>query len=163
MSKTVWMWIGGVVLVAVVGVGAFVGGMTYERITVANVRASFFAGRGGNGQGGQGQGGFGDGGFGGAGGAGDSGFFGAGGNGGGNTGRVSGQIKSIDGNTLQLSTPNSVVTVTLSDTTSINKLAAGTRDDLKVGESITVRGQPGAGGAVTAATIQVLGQIPPQQ
>jgi len=143
MNKTVWIWIGGVVLVAVVGAGAFVGGMTFERVRAANISSSFFAGRGGNGQG-QGQGGFGDG--------------GASGQAGGNGGRVAGQIKSIDGNTLQLSTPNNVITVTLTDTTAISKLAAGTRADLQVGESISVRGQPGAGGAVTAETFQLLGQ-----
>ncbi len=140
MNSKVWITMGVLALAAVVGAGAFVGGMSFERLRAANIRSSFLAGRGADGNGGTGAGGVGG--------------AGAGGN---TVGRVVGQIKSINGDTLEISTPFNVTTVTLTDATIINKLAEGTRADLKVGDSINVRGEPGPGGTVTADSIQLLG------
>jgi hypothetical protein len=98
---------------------------------------------GGNGGGGNGAGG---------------GFFGAGG------GRGQfGTIKSIDGDTLTVSTPQSEVKVKLTDTTQIEKLVAGAAGDLAVGDRIIVRGQSDASGTITANNVQVtVAQTPSQ-
>ena len=73
MGKTIGIILGVIVLCAAVGAGAFYGGTIYERQQTANVRNSFFNGRGGTGgtggTGGAGGGGAGGGGFGGGGGA----------------------------------------------------------------------------------------------
>src|SRR5262245_64652705 len=92
MGKTIGIIIGVIVLCGAVGAGAFYGGTLYERQQVQNVRNTFFNGRGGNGTGGNGGGG----GFGGG---------------------VFGTVKSVTGNTLQISTPQNVTTVNLSDAT----------------------------------------------
>jgi len=129
MGKTIGIIVGVIVLCAAVGAGAFYGGTIYERQQVANVRNSFFNGRGGNGPGGGG-GGFG--------------------------GGVFGTVKSITGNTIQISTPQNVTTVNLSDATTFMKTITGTVSDVQVGETITVRGQRDSSGNVTADSIQIL-------
>jgi hypothetical protein len=137
MGKTIGIIIGVIVLVGAVGAGAFYGGTLYERQQVQSVRNSFFNSRGGNGNGGNG--------------GGPGGGF-AGGAGGG----VFGTVKSISGNTLQISTPQNVTTVNLSDATTVMKTITGTVSDITVGETITVRGQRDSSGNVAAETIQVL-------
>ena len=136
MGKTIGIIIGVIVLCGAVGAGAFYGGTLYERQQVQSVRNSFFNGRGGNGAGGNGGAG---GGF-------------AGGAGGG----VFGTVKSISGNTLQISTPQNVTTVNLSDATIVMKTITGTVSDITVGETVTVRGQRDSSGNVTAEQIQLL-------
>lgn len=140
MTAKILAIVGGIVVLLAVGGGAFYGGMLYEQQQATNLRNSFFAGRNGNGQG-TGQG-FGNGGNG----------FGGGGQGGGRG--TFGQIKTIDGNTLTVSTPQNVVTVTIGGNTVITKTVAGTAGDLKVGDNIVVRGQPDASGNITATNIQ---------
>jgi len=134
MGKTIGIIVGVIVLCAAVGAGAFYGGTVYERTQVANVRNSFFNGRGGNGNGGTG----------------------GGGGGGGFGGGVFGTVKSITGNTIQISTPQNVTTVNLSDATTFMKTITGTVSDVQVGETITVRGQRDSSGNVTADSIQIL-------
>ncbi len=136
MGKKVLLIIGSIVIVLAAAGGAFYGGMLYERQQAANLRAAFFADRGGGG-----------------------GFSFGGGNGAGNgAGRGAvGQIKSIDGDTITLSTPQSEVKVTLNDTTLIQKTVAGGRTDLQVGERIVVRGERDSAGNVTATDIQIGG------
>ncbi|HEY0420979.1 MAG TPA: DUF5666 domain-containing protein [Acetobacteraceae bacterium] len=136
MGKTIGIIVGVIVLCAAVGAGAFYGGTLYERQQATSVRNAFFNGRGANGGGG-------------AGGAG-------GGGGGGFGGGVFGTVKSITGNTLQISTPQNVTTVNLSDATIVMKTITGTVSDIAVGDSITVRGQADASGAVAATSIQLL-------
>jgi hypothetical protein len=137
MSKKVVITLGVIVLVLAVGGGAFYGGMLFQQQQAANARAAF-ANRGGGGGGGGG-----------------GGFFG-GGNGGNGGGRGAvGQIKSIDGNTITLSTPQSVVKVTLTGTTQIEKFVAGSSSDLQVGTRIVVRGAADSSGNVTADNIQI--------
>lgn len=146
MNKNILVTIGVVLLVAAVGAGAFYGGMLYERSQVASVRNAFFAGRGGDFNGTPPAGGFAFGGGNGQGGNGQGG------------GRVFGQIKTIDGNTLTISTPQNVTTVQLTAATTISKTVAGAVGDLKIGETINVRGQRDASsGAVTATVIQITG------
>ena len=137
MGKNIGVIIGGLVLLVAVGAGSFYGGVVYAQGQAANVRSTFFNGRGGNGGGGNG--GNGGGGFG---------------------GRVFGTIKSVDGNTLTISTPQNVTTVTLNSATVINKAVTGAPADLVPGDSVTVGGQRDSAGNVTAATIQV---FPPGQ
>jgi uncharacterized protein DUF5666 len=145
VSKKIVLGILVLVLVAAVGGGSFYGGMRYEQQQAANARAAFFANRGG-GSGGEGAGG--------------GGFAFGGGNGGGGTangrgGGAVGQIKSIDGNTITVSTPQSVVKVILTGTTQIEKFVAGSSSDLQVGTRIVVRGTPDSSGTITANTVQI--------
>lgn len=150
MSKKIWIILGGVVLLVLVAGGAFWGGMAFDQWRIASIRNSFFANRGGGG--GDGGGGGGGGGFFGGGGGGGFGGGGAGGRG------AFGQIKSIDGDTLTLSTPQNVVTVKLTDSTTIQKLVTGARTDLQVGDQVTVRGDRDASGNITSATtVQIIG------
>jgi hypothetical protein len=133
MRKTIGIILAVVLLVAV-GAGGFYGGLAYAAYTAqqaANVRASFLAGRGGTA------------------GAGGTGAGGAGGG-------VVGTIKSINGNTLQVSTAENVTTVTLSGTTNVMKTVTATTSDLQVGQQITVRGQRDSSGNVAATSIQVV-------
>jgi hypothetical protein len=108
-------------------------------------RNAFLAARGVGGTGGNGGGG---GGFGG----------GAGGAGGRNfdpNNFAAGQVKSISGDTVQLSTATDVVTVKLTDQTQIQKQASGTVSDIQPGERLTVQGTRNSDGSFTAQTVQV--------
>ena len=95
------------VLVAVIvavglAAGSFYGGMAYQRTQTANIRAAFAASRGGPPNATDTAGG----------GGGRGGFFGGG---------ARGQVKSIEGNVLTLSTSQNVTTVNLSNSTQIEK------------------------------------------
>ena len=70
-------------------------------------------------------------------------------------GRTMGQVKSIDGNTLTISTAQDVTTVIVSDATTITKPAAGTSADIKVGDMIQVTGQTLANGDISASQVVV--------
>lgn len=65
-----------------------------------------------------------------------------------------GQIKSVDGGTVQISTADSVVTVKVSDSTVISKTDRGTISDLHVGDRVTVFSQE-TGDSPTASNIQL--------
>jgi len=71
-------------------------------------------------------------------------------------GGASGQVKSIDGNTLTLTTGQNETTVTLSDTTSIVKSTPGTTSDLAAGQQVMVTGQRNPDGNVTATQVLIL-------
>jgi hypothetical protein len=136
-------WIAGSIVLALVLMGAsFYGGTLFERYTQARTRSSFLASRGLNGDT-----------AGGAPGATSGQFGGRTGFGGG----AQGQVKSIEGNTITLSTAQNVTTVTLSDSTTILKSVTGTIADLKVGDQVRVSGQADSSGAITANSITVMG------
>jgi hypothetical protein len=144
MGKKILTLLGVVVLVLGVAGGSFYGGMLYQQSQAAGAQARFFADRGGAPPGdvaGGTQGGNFPGGQGGTGSlAGQAAF---------------GEIKSIDGDTLTLSTAQSEVKVTLTDATAIQKMVSGAPGDLQVGARITVRGERDASGNVTASNIQI--------
>lgn len=83
-----------------------------------------------------------------------------GGNAAGNFRPVTGSIIKSDGNivTVKLQDGSSKL-VTISDSTTIGKSASATRDDLKIGEQVSVFGQQNADGSVSAQNIQ-LGNLP---
>ena len=70
---------------------------------------------------------------------------------------TAGQVKSVDGNTVEVTTQADVVKVKLTDQTQIQKTVSGATSDIKPGERIVVQGSKGADGAVDARSIQ-LGQ-----
>jgi hypothetical protein len=122
----------GIVVAAAAGFGGYTMGMRAGQTQATNTRAAFLAARGGNGQGASG------------------GQFGAA-----NANFAVGQVKSIDGSTVQLSTASEVLTVKLSDKTTISKTDTGTAADIKTGDRITVQGTRGADGAMTAERVQL--------
>ena len=131
MGRRLIYIVGIVVALVAVGVGSFYGGTVYAGQQAAATRAAFLNGRGGTGGG-------------------------AGGAGGGFGGGVAGTIKSINGNTVQVSTAQNVTTVTLSASTTVMQSVTATAADLQVGQQVTVRGQRDTAGNVTATSIQVV-------
>ncbi len=130
-----------VVLAVAIAAGSFYGGMAYQQNQTASVRNNFLRSRGidpnnpGNFQGGNGQNGAG------------RGFFGGG---------VIGQVKSLDGNTLTISTPQNVTTVNLNNNTVVEKTAPGSTSDLQTGQRVQVTGQRDSNGNITASQILIL-------
>jgi hypothetical protein len=139
----------GSIVVALLLMGAsFYGGTLYQRNSESSARNRFLASRGidpnqfnqnnPNGSGGNFQGGTGNG---------RQGFaFGGG---------AQGQVKTIDGNTITISTAQNVTTVTLSDSTVFMKSVTGTVADLKVGDRVLVQGQRDSSGNITASEIML--------
>ena len=68
---------------------------------------------------------------------------------------AAGQVKSVNGDTIELSTAQSVLTVKLSPNTQIQKQATGSVSDLQAGERITVQGKKQADGSFLASSIQI--------
>jgi hypothetical protein len=67
---------------------------------------------------------------------------------------TTGKIKLVDGNTVYVElTDGTIVTVKISDTTRISSASPLTAKDLKAGASVTVQGQAGSDGTVTAGSI----------
>jgi hypothetical protein len=147
--------------VIVVGVAAGIGGYTLGekagQTRAADIRASFLAARGA-GSGPQGAAPPGQGAPGAPG-------AGAGGQNGGPTAGAqfnpanfaAGQVKQVDGNTVQLSTATEVLKVTIGDQTRIQKMADGSMSDIGAGERITVQGTRKSDGTFAAQTIQIGG------
>jgi hypothetical protein len=183
MNKTILYVIGVIVLVVIAAGSGFFAGNAYaqsqSQAVVANFqqqRGTANAGGGQNGQGAQaaaGPCGFRQfGGNGGTGGGADSGTpttpttrqggSGNGGTGGGQGGQfaqlgrcvAAGQVKSVDGNTVQISTATSVVTVKVDDKTQISKTDSGTISDLTPGTRVVVFSQQ-TGDSPTASGIQI--------
>jgi hypothetical protein len=144
MKKTL-MILGAILLAVLVAAGSFWGGMTYQSNQTNQVRANFFNSRGGefipnNGQfPGQGQL--------------PNGNQGAGFSGG---GRTTGQVKSIEGNVMTVSTAQDVTTVNLSETTQIQKSETAAVADLQPGVQVMVTGQRDADGNITASQVLIL-------
>jgi hypothetical protein len=125
-----------VIVAAVAGFGGYTAGKSAGVAQAAAIRNNFFAARGG-GQGGQG---------------------GSGGQGARNFNPdnfATGQVKSISGDTIQLSTATDVLTVKLNDKTQIQKQAQGTVNDIQTGERLVIQGQRASDGTLTAQTIQI--------
>lgn len=73
---------------------------------------------------------------------------------------VSGEIISSDVTSVTVKlTDSSTKIVILTDKTTINKAEAGTKDDLKTGQSIAVFGSENADGTVTAESVQLNPQL----
>jgi hypothetical protein len=141
--------VGVIVVGALAGFAGYTAGVNAGKTQALAARDAFLAARGaGNGQGG-------------------AAFGGQGTTGGQNGGRqfnpdnfATGQVKQIDGNTIQLSTAQSVLTVKVNDQTQIQKMGAGTVSDIQTGERITVQGTRGADGVMTAQSVQIGGRFP---
>ena len=128
-----------VLLVAGVGVGAFLAGQKNGLTQAQNIRNEFFQSRV-NGQGGQS----------------DATQRGQGGQGG-QFGRAAatGTVKSIQGNTIQVTMRDgSTVNVTLDGQTVIQKTSNGTKADIQPGQNITVMSSQ-TGENITAQVIQI--------
>ena len=150
--KTSLIVIGGILLIGLVAAGSFWGGITYQSNRVNMARANFEAARG---QLDSGQ--FPGGGLGfpqeGIPGGPPAGFSGRGG--------TTGQVKTIQGNTMVVSTAQDVTTVHLSDTTQIEKSVAGAIADLQPGIRVLVAGERDADGNISASRVTILnGALP---
>lgn len=71
-------------------------------------------------------------------------------------GGATGQVKSIDSNTLTITTARNETKVTLSDTTRIEKSTTGTLADLTAGQQVMVTGQRDSNGNITAVQVLIL-------
>jgi hypothetical protein len=148
--------LGAVLGVLVVAGGSFFGGMAFQRYRQTSVQQQFFADRG-FGTGGQAPL-FGSGGpqgefvpLGDAGGAGGQAVTGRGAN---------GTVGSLEGDTLQLTTAEGDITVTLTDETVLTRTATAERSDLQAGARVAVIGERDDSGVITAAVIQILPDTP---
>ena len=150
--------VAGAVFVLLIVAAAFYGGTVFERSRVADVRSAFMAERGAPGafgvpgplsgpdsfgsprsQAGE-----------------QDGMPGMAGFGRGATGRV----KSIEGNTLLVSTAQEVTTVILTDQTTIIRIVHGDREDLQADQQVTVIGERSESGEIAAMVIQILVEEP---
>jgi hypothetical protein len=149
--KKILIIVGAVVLAVALSAGSFVGGMAYQRSQQSQIQANFFRSRGLNPNGENANGfsfnGSGANGTNPNGNEGQRGFFGGG---------VNGQVKSVDGNVLMVSTPQNVTTVNLTDSTRIEKATTGTTADLQTGEQVLVTGQRDDNGNVTAVQVLIM-------
>jgi len=149
MKSLKWIALAGLIVVLVAGA---TGAAAYNMGKQAGVteglaaRNNFFQARGG---GAAAQGGA-------AGGAAAQGNGARGGQGGTAAGNfATGQVKSINGNDLEISTATDVTKVKLTDSTQISKTVSGTPSDIKTGDRIVVQGSKGADGALQANSIQL--------
>ncbi len=136
--KRIWITLSALLVAGLVAGVSFWGGMTYQTRRAEQVRARFLSARGGNPASqspGPGQ---------------APGFFGGGG--------TTGQVKSIQGDTLTLSTAQNTTTVHLTSNTRIEKYVAGTSVDLQPGQRVMVIGQQDSKGNLTAERITILSQ-----
>jgi len=158
MSKKILIITGVILFVILVGAGGFWVGMTYKATQNSQAQASFFEQRGGSPSTGQfpsdGQipegmqfQGAGPGSFDQA-----QGFFRGGG--------TMGQVKSIEGDVLTLSTAQDVTTVNLADNTTIIKSIEGSTSDLQPGVRVVVSGEANDEGNITANQITILNNDP---
>jgi len=142
-----------ILLIAVVAAGSFWGGMTYQTNRANQARLNFENARG-QANGGQA---LGDG----------AGFPGGGmlggqapGGGFGGSGTV-GQVKTMEGDMMTVSTAQDVTTVNLSSATQIEKTVAGTTDDLQPGTQVMIIGQKDTNGNIAATQITIMnGDLP---
>jgi hypothetical protein len=143
--KTTLLIIGTFILVVLVAAGGFYGGMVYQTNQASQVRQEFMGARGiTEGQfpgemppmGGQFQQ-----------------------DGSGSPGRgAAGQVKSIEGNVMTISTAQDVTTVNLSQDTQIEMTVSGEIADLQTGMRVMVIGETDGDGVVNASQITVLSE-----
>ncbi len=187
--KTAYVIIGGILLAVLAGAGGFFGGMTFAQAQAQNTVADFARQRANQNQPGNttqgapnaannpcgvgGAGAFqpnaGQGNPQGQGQRPGGGQFGGGGFGGGNFGGFGGaqvgncvargQIKAVNGDAVEISTADKVVTVKVNDATVITKTDRGTISDLQVGDRVTVFSQE-TGDTPTASGIQLQRNLP---
>ena len=145
--KTTLMILGGTLLLGLVAAGSFWGGMAYQSNRVSQARANFEAARGqmDSGQFPGGASGFPQGGV--PGGQ-EAGLFGRGG--------TTGQVKTIEGNVMTVSTAQDVTTVNLSADTQIEKSGEGALADLQPGMRVLVTGERDSAGNIAASRITIL-------
>jgi hypothetical protein len=146
--RKILLIVGIVILAAAAAAGGFYGGVQYQSNIVDQAQANFERARG-EFPTGQAPGGMGD--FpGGAGSTGGQAF--------GLRGGISGQIKSIDGNTLTISTAEDVTTVNLSEATRIQetRVVELSLSDLQPGVRVMVTGEKDENGVVSATQIMIL-------
>jgi hypothetical protein len=147
MKKTIWIILGAFAIAAIFAAGGFYGGMTYAKNQATQIQAQFFRERGGNPP----TGGFPGGGVPGANGTampgGAQGFFG---------GITTGEITSMDGNTLTVTTARGEATITMTGTTTVEKSQPGAASDLQTGQQVLITGQRDANGNVAAAQVLIL-------
>lgn len=148
--KKALMIFGAVVIVGLVAAGGFWAGMTYQTNQADQARLNFENARG---QANAGQfpanvSGFAPGDASGNAPSGQPSGFGGGG--------TVGQIKTVDGMTLTLSTAQDVTTVNLTDATQVEKTVSGGVADLQPGVQVMVNGQQDADGNLTASQIRII-------
>lgn len=142
--KKILMIIGLILAAGLIAAGSFWGGMKYQSNQADQVRASFLAARGISDQGQNGSAGNpGAGQFR----SGGGGFFGGG---------TTGQVKTIEGNVMTLSTPQDVTTVNLTNSTQIEKTVTGAVSDLQPGMRVIVTGDRDNNGNITANRVSIL-------
>ena len=142
--KKILIIAGAILLAAVIAAGSFWGGMAYQTKRANQVRANFMNARGLSDEGqipfgsppeaGQFQ-------------AGGTGFLGRG---------ATGQIKTIEGNVITISTAQDVTTVNLSEATQIEKTVTGAIADLQVGVQVMITGERDDNGEINASQITIL-------
>jgi Domain of unknown function (DUF5666) len=141
--KKILLIIAGIALLAIAAGAGFEYGKTYQGNQASQIRNQFLRSRGINPSSGSG----------GAQAAGLGGGFGGG---------TFGQLKSVNGNTLTVTTQNGDVTVDLTANTQIEKTTAGTPADLQAGQQLVIRGQRDSSGTVTAESVQITTARAPQ-
>ena len=153
--KWIAVAVASVIVVGVIaGYGGYTLGVTAGQTRAADIRTNFLAARGaGTGQQGAGMPGQGA----------PGGMPGApagGQNGGQNAGAqfnaanmAMGQVKGVDGSTVQLSTATEVLKVKIGDKTQIQKMGQGSLSDIQPGDRITVQGARASDGSFTAQSL----------
>lgn len=141
MQQRLWYFVGALVLAVVTGIGGYFYGTSVGEARASQARQTFLQERLGGGQAGQNSA------------TGQSGQFGAGRQ---DINAVAGQVKSVDGKTIEVSTRDNVTKVSVDDKTQVTKMCTGTLEEIKPGERIVVQGDGGASGAVTARSIQIV-------
>jgi hypothetical protein len=147
--KKIMVIIGAIVLVGLIAAGSFWGGRTYQASRVEQVRARFERERGPQGGGQIPE-------------PGAAGIAEAPGNMQGMFGGrgASGQVKTVEGELLTLSTAQDVTTVRLSADTQIVMTVDGTVTDLQPGLRVMVIGERAENGEITARQITILSEEP---
>ena len=70
---------------------------------------------------------------------------------------TTGQVKSVNGNDVEISTATEVVKIKLTDKTQIQKTVSGASSDLQPGERVVIQGVKAADGTFEARSIQLGG------
>lgn len=139
MKKILWV-VAGILILAIATGASFEGGMAYQRNQANQIRAQFQRSRGLDNSTGNGS----------ANGQTNGQRFAQGGG-------LTGSLKSMQGDTLELSTPFNVTNVNITANTQIEKGIPGATTDLQPGEQLIVRGQRDASGNLNADQILILG------